>query len=178
MNAGGRAAFVTWGTILKSLKKLFRGTSPDVLKDYFDQRNAKFPDDFDWSLEEGQLANQIEKSLATLPHDQEDDLRAELEVIQEIAAGDEWTAIDEVCDGAEIEVPEGGGTEGAAFFIALNYPKLLPKIVQAASMNRYSGGRQWGCFRLDGARFSADTVSDPDARTHFIEGCSCSTEIS
>lgn len=154
---------------MKSLKRLFQSTESDVLKNYFDQRDAKIPDDFDWSLDEGKLANEIERMLTTYPHDQEDDLRAELEMIQEIATGDGWNAIDEVCEGAKVEVPEEGGTEGAAFFVALSHPKLLPKIVNAASMNRYSGGRQWGCFRLDGARFAADTLSDPKAREKFIE---------
>lgn len=154
---------------MKSLKRLLRSTSPDVLKNYFDQRDAKFPDSFDWSIEEGKLANEVEKILTTFPHDQEDDLRAELEVIQEIATEDGWTAIDEICEGSEIDVPEEGGASDAAFFVALNHHKLLPKIVNAASMNRYSGGRQWSCFRLDGARFVSDTISDAGSRKSFIE---------
>ncbi|MGJ8572803.1 MAG: hypothetical protein ACSHXI_19115 [Hoeflea sp.] len=96
-------------------------------------------------------------------------MRAELDLIQEIANADGWVAIDEVCGGYEIDVPEGGGAEGAAFFVALNYAELLPKIANAASMNRYSGGRQWSCYRMDGAQLSSETVSDPDARVHFIE---------
>lgn len=140
-----------------------------MLKNYFDQRDAKFPDSFDWSIEEGKLANEVEKILTTFPHDQEDDLRAELEVIQEIATEDGWTAIDEICEGSEIDVPEEGGASDAAFFVALNHHKLLPKIVNAASMNRYSGGRQWSCFRLDGARFVSDTISDAGSRKSFIE---------
>lgn len=154
---------------MKNLKRLFRSTSPDVLQDYFRHKDATFPDDFDWSLDEGKLANAIEKTLTTFPDDLEDGLRAELEVIEEIATGDGWIAIDEVCDGAGIDVPEKGGTEGAAFFVALHHPELLPKIVNAASMNRYSGGRQWGCFTLEGARFAGDTLTDPDARQAFIE---------
>lgn len=165
----GGVNLVIKGDILKSLKRLLRSTSPDVLKNYFDQRDAKFPDSFDWSIEEGKLANEVEKILTTFPHDQEDDLRAELEVIQEIATEDGWTAIDEICEGSEIDVPEEGGASDAAFFVALNHHKLLPKIVNAASMNRYSGGRQWSCFRLDGARFVSDTISDAGSRKSFIE---------
>lgn len=154
---------------MKSLKKLFRSTAPGTLRDYFDHRNAEFPEGFDWLLEEGKLANEIERVLASLPDEQEDDLRAELELIQEIATEDGWIAIDEVCHGSNIELPEDGGAEGAAFFVALNHQNLLPKIVNAASMNRYSGGRQWGCFKLEGARFGDETVSDSDAQSKFIE---------
>lgn len=154
---------------MRSLKSLFRGTSPDVLENYFDQKGAKFPDEFDWSLEAGKLANAIEKLLTDMPHNQEDRLRAELEVIQEIGTADGWIAIDEVCGGCEIDVPEDGGAEGAAFFVALNHAELLPKIANAASMNRYSGGRQWSCYRMDGAKFTSETVSDPEARAQFIE---------
>lgn len=154
---------------MKSLKRLFQSTASDVLKDYFDQRDAKFPDDFDWSLEERKLANEIEKTLTTFSDDVGYDLRAELEFIEEIATADGWNAIDEVCDGAGIDVPEDGGAEGAAFFVALNYPKLLPKIVNAASMNRYSGGKQWGCFLLEGTSLAGKTFADPNARQQFIE---------
>lgn len=151
------------------LKKLFRCTSPEVLEEFFDQRGASFSDSFDWSLEDDRLANALEKALTTLPHDEEDELRAELEIIQEIATEDGWTAIDEVCDGLKVNIPEDGGAESAAFFIALNHPKLLRKIVNAASMNRYSGGRQWCCFRLDGAALTNETVADPEARNNFIK---------
>ena len=154
---------------MRNLKRLFRGTSPDVLKNYFDQKGTKFADDFDWSLEVGKLANVIEEFLADLPHGQEDRLRAELEVIQEIATSDGWVAIDEVCGGSDIDVPEDGGAEGAAFFVALHHAELLPKIANAASMNSYSGGRQWSCYRMDGAKFTSETVSDPEARAQFIE---------
>ena len=154
---------------MKSLKRLFRSTSPDTLQQYFDHKGATLPDNFDWSMEDGKRANEIEKTLATFAGDVELDIRAELEFIEEIATGDGWTAIAEVCDGAGIDVPEDGGAEDAAFFVALNYPKLLPKIVNAASMNRYSGGRQWGCFLLDGASFASDTLTDPDAQQQFIE---------
>lgn len=154
---------------MKSLKRLFRSTSPDTLQDYFQSKDAPLPDDFDWSLDEGKRANEIEKMLTTFPDDVENDLRAELEFIEEVVAGDGWNAIDEVCDGAGIDVPDEGGAEGAAFFVARNYPKLLPKIVNAASMNRYSGGRQWGCFLLEGARLASDALNDPDARQRFID---------
>ncbi len=151
------------------LKRLFRATSPDILKSYFDQKGMKFADDFDWALNAAKLANAIEEALAGLPQVQEDRLGAELELIQEIANADGWVAIDEVCGGCEIDVPEGGGAEGAAFFVALHHAELLPKIANAASMNRYSGGRQWSCYRMEGAQLSSETVSDPDARAHFIE---------
>lgn len=154
---------------MKSLKRLFRSTSPEILRNYFDKRGAEFPDDFEWTLEEAKRANAIEKALTAFPDNLADDLRAELEVISEIATDDGWTAIDEVCEGSGIEIPEDGGIEGAAFFVALKHPQLLPKIVNAASMNRYSGGRQWGCFRLEGAGFTCDTVVDATARQKFVD---------
>ena len=154
---------------MKNLKRLFRSTSPGVLKSYFDKRGAEFPDDFEWSLDEARLANETERVLAEFPDDLEDDIRAELELIQEIATEDGWIAIDEVCNGSNIDVPEDGGAEGAAFFVALNHPQLFPQIVNAASMNRYSGGRQWGCFKLESAEFSDNAFSDPDSRSKFIQ---------
>lgn len=157
------------GLRLKSLKRLFRSTSPDILRNYFDLRGAAFPDDFDWSMDEGALGNETELILAKFPDEQEDDLRAELEGIEEIATDDGWIAIDQVCSGYDIDLPEDGGAEGAAFFVALNHPNLLPKIINAASMNRYNGGRQWGCFKLEGARFTANTVTDLVARSEFVE---------
>lgn len=153
---------------MRSLKKLFCGASPDVLKDYFDRKGAEFPINFDWSLESGKLANAIEKALADLPHDKEDSLRAELEAIQEIGTEDGWIAIDEVCGGLKINIPDGGGAEDAAFFVALNHTDILRKIVNAASMNRYSGGKQWSCYKLDGATFTNATITDTVARENFV----------
>ena len=120
-------------------------------------------------MDEGALGNETELILAKFPDEQEDDLRAELEGIEEIATDDGWIAIDQVCSGYDIDLPEDGGAEGAAFFVALNHPNLLPKIINAASMNRYNGGRQWGCFKLEGARFTANTVTDLVARSEFVE---------
>lgn len=64
MNICQALVFVIVEAILGKLKRLFRGTSPDILKSYFDQRGMKFADDFDWALEAGKLANTIEEALA------------------------------------------------------------------------------------------------------------------
>lgn len=154
---------------MQSLKKLFRSTAPTILRDYFELNDASIPDDFDWALEEGKRANEIEKALTQLPDDLEDTLRAELEGVQELATEDGWIAIDQVCAGERIELPENEGAEGAAFFVVLNHPELLPKIVKAASMNRFNGGRQWGGFTLAGGSLTEDTTVDPLARGRFTD---------
>jgi len=152
---------------LQSLKALFRKTPPETLQTFFADRAPEMP--VDWSLMDGKLANCIDDALHSLPDDQEDGLRAELELIQELSGTDGWTAIEQLCRALGIEIPEDGGAEDAAFFIAIEHPSQMDRVSAAHSRTRKFGGQQWAAFRLESGTFSPNAVADLTKRHAFVE---------
>lgn len=153
---------------MKNLKSLFRKTSVETLRTYFADRTKDFPKDFDWSLEGLSLANALDTAIAELPDNAQDSLRAELDMIADLAERDGWQSIDDVCRGAGVELDDGQGEFDAAFFIALNHHELFERALAAASLKRGHGGRQWSSYGFMSTSQAAADLADPDARNEFV----------
>lgn len=154
---------------MKNVKSLFRRTPANTLKQFFELRVPDLAVDFDWSQAEGKLAMALDAMLMDVGGNAEAEVRAELDDIHDLSEGDGWLAIDELCRAAGIDVPEDGGAEGAAFFLAMHHRSLFERAISTSSFYRFYGGQKWTCFRLESDRFDLDRLSDADARAAFID---------
>lgn len=153
---------------MKNLKSLFRKTSVETLRAYFADRAEDIPTDFNWSLEGRTLANALDAAISELPDKTRDGLRAELDMIADLAERDGWQSIEDVCRGAGVELDDGEGEFDAAFFIALNHHDLFERALANASLKRRHGGRLWSSYEFASGSEAAARLADPDSRSEFV----------
>ena len=134
-------------------------------------RGVLADDDFDWTSEGRGTAfvNSIGALIASLPNAQQDAVRAELELLAELASDDGMNSVAHVCAGQSIDLEGLEGVEDALLMLATQHDRLIIDRVQVqASYLRKSGGKQWARFQFpdDGTVW---TLDDQTARDGFLE---------
>jgi len=145
-----------------------RKSPAESLQQYFESRKIHAPEDFDWSCDGRGAAfvKSIEALLAGLPDAQQDAVKAELELLAELASDDGMSGVAHVCAGEGVDLEGFEGVEDILLMLAIQFDRVMIDRVQVqASYLRKSGGRQWARFQFldDGKPWILDQQSAQDA---------------
>ena len=156
---------------MASLSTFIRKSPTARLQDFLAARGVHAGDDFDWCSDAGSKAflQSIEALIAGLPDAQQDKVKAELELLAELASDDGMSGVAHVCAGEGVDLEGCQGVEDVLLMLATQYDRLMIDRVQVqTSYLRKSGGRQWARFQFldDGKQWVLDQQSAQDA---FLE---------
>lgn len=156
---------------MASFSAFIRKSPPARLREILVARGVQADVDFDWSSD-GRGAvyvKSIEALIAGLPDARQDAVRAELELLAELASEDGMSGVAHVCAGEGVDLEGFEGVEDALLMLATQYDRVMIDRVQVqASYLRKSGGKQWARFQFldDGKPWVLDQKSAQDA---FLE---------
>lgn len=127
-------------------------------------------EDFDWTSE-GRgtaLVRSIEGLLEELPDAQQDAVKAELELLGELADDNGMNGAIGVCAGQGIDLEGLEGVEDVLLTLATHHPRMIDRVQVQASLLQRTGGKQWARFQFpdDGKPWALDEQS---ARDGFLE---------
>ncbi|QIE41627.1 hypothetical protein G5B39_06460 [Rhodobacteraceae bacterium SC52] len=153
---------------MASFSAFIRKSPPARLRDFLTARGVYVKDDFDWSGDGRGAAfvKSIEALLAGLPDAQQDEVKAELELLAELSSDDGMSSVSHVCAGEGVDLERYEGVEDVLLMLAIQFDRVMIDRVQVqASYLRKSGGRQWARFQFldDGKPWVLDQQSAQDA---------------
>lgn len=153
---------------MASFSAFIRKSPTERLKAFLGARGVVADDDFNWdsSGRGGAFVRSIEALLAELPDAQQDAVKAELELLAELANDDGMGGIERVCTGEGIDLEGLEGVEDCLLMLAANHNRVMIDRVQVqASYMRKSGGKQWARFQFpdDGSPWVLDQATAQDA---------------
>jgi hypothetical protein len=143
--------------------------SPSVrLRDFLSARGVQADGDFDWVSEGrgGAFVTSIEALIAGLPDARQDAVKAELELLAELASDDGMNGVAHVCAGEGLDLEGCEGVEDVLLMLATEHDRVMIDRVQVqASYLRKSGGKQWARFQFldDGKPWVLDQQRAQDA---------------
>ena len=157
---------------MASLNTFIRKSPPERLRRFLVARDVHAGGDFDWSCDGpgGAFVKAIEALLAGLPDAQQDAVKAELELLAELASDDD-SGVAHVCAGEGIDLEGCEGAEDVLLMLATQFDrKMIDRVQVQASYLRKSGGRQWARFQFhdDGKPWVLDQKSAQDSFLNAI----------
>lgn len=155
---------------MASLGAFIRKSPTERLRTFLGARGVVAHDDFNWesSGRGGAFVQSIEALLAGLTDAKQDAVKAELELLAELASDDGMGGIERVCAGENIDLEGMQGVEDCLLMLATRHDRVLIDRVQVqASYMRKSGGKQWARFQFpdDGKPWLLD---QPTAQEDFL----------
>lgn len=155
---------------MASLGAFIRKSPTERLRTFLGARGVVAHDDFNWesSGRGGAFVQSIEALLAGLTDAKQDAVKAELELLAELASDDGMGGIERVCAGENINLEGMQGVEDCLLLLATRHDRVLIDRVQVqASYMRKSGGKQWARFQFpdDGKPWLLD---QPTAQEDFL----------
>lgn len=156
---------------MASFSAFIRKSPSGRLRDLLAARGVQADGDFDWVSEGrgGAYVKSIEALIADLPDARQDAVRAELELLAELASDDGMSGVAHVCAGAGVDLEGYEGVEDVLLMLATERdPVMIDRVQVQASYLRKSGGKQWARFQFpdDGKPWVLDQKSAQDA---FLE---------
>lgn len=140
------------------------------MRAFFEARGVHAPDDFDWTSEGRGTAfvRAIEELLSGLPDKQQDNLKAELDLLASLSDDAGMTGAEQVCAGQGVDLEGLEGVQDVLLMLATDHFHLLDRVQVQASLLRRNGGRNWARFQFpdDGKPW---VIGDPVAREGFLE---------
>lgn len=154
---------------MASFSGFIRKSPSERLKAFLEARGVRAPDDFDWTSE-GRgtaLVRAIEALLEDLPDAQQDNVKAELELLGTLANENGMNGAEQVCAGEGIELEGLEGVEDVLLMLDIQHRRMINRIQVQASLLQRSGGKQWARFQFpdDGKPWALD---DHRARDGFL----------
>ncbi len=154
---------------MASFSGFIRKSPPDRLRDYFYARSVTAPCDFDWTSEGrgSELVRSIERLIAELPDQRQDDIKAELDLLATLSDKVGLIAAEQVCTGEGINIEGLEGNQDILLYLATEHLNLINRIDVQASMSRRHGGQNWSTFQFehDGEPW---TIGSEHARADFL----------
>lgn len=156
---------------MASFSAFIRKSPSERLQAFLAARGVQTDGDFDWSSDGrgGAFVKSIEALIAGLPDAQQDAVKAELELLAELASDDGMSGVAHVCAGEGVDLEGCEGVEDVLMMLATEHDRVMIDRVQVqASYLRKSGGKQWARFQFldDGKPWVLDKQSAQDA---FLE---------
>ncbi|WP_146348501.1 hypothetical protein [Falsiphaeobacter marinintestinus] len=147
-----------------------RKSPSDRLRRFLKVRGVNVLDDFDWTSE-GRgtaLVRSIEGLLEDLPDRQQDNLKAEFELLASLSDDNGMTGAVQVCAGQGIDLEGLQGVQEVLLMLAAEHPRTIDRVNVQASLMRRHGGKQWARFQFpdDGKPWVLD---QPSARDGFLK---------
>ncbi len=139
------------------------------VKSYLETKGLILDEGFDWQSEGRGTAyvRALEDVFRTLPPQQQDGLRADLDLLASLATPGGMLSAEQICAGEKIDLEGHEGVEDVLLRLAVEHPKTMNRILIQASLMRNSGGRQWSHFQLDkGKDWQLNSL---DSREAFID---------
>jgi hypothetical protein len=154
---------------MASYSGFIRKSPTHRLKVFFESRQVRAPDDFDWTSE-GRgtaLVKSIEDVLGELTDLQQDAVKVELDRLASLADGNGFLGIEQVSAGAGIDLDGYEGIQDMLLMLSIEHPNLMERVTAQTSLLRRSGGKYWSAFQFpdDGTIWVMD---DPIARQSFL----------
>lgn len=155
---------------MASFSAFVRKSPSERLRVFLENRGVRAPVDFNWARE-GRgtaLVRSIEELLQELPDLQQDAVKAELELLGELADDNGMTGAIEVCAGKDIDLEGLEGVEDVLLLLATQHPKMIDRVRAQASLLQRTGGKQWARFQFpnDGKPWALD---EQCARDGFLK---------
>ena len=155
---------------MASYSGFIRKAPAQRLCQFFEKRLVRIPDGFDWNSE-GRgtaLVRSIDALLDGLPGEQQDSLKAELDLLASLADGNGMLSADQVCRGQGIDLETLEGVQDILLMLAVEHPKTLDRVAAQASLLQRTGGKKWSSFQLgrDGKLWA---LNDQVARDAFLD---------
>ncbi len=153
---------------MASFSAFIRKSPSERLRDFLAARGVHSDGDFDWDSEGrgGAFVKSIESLIAGLPDARQDAVKAELELLAELASDDGMSGVAHVCAGEGVDLEGYEGVEDILLMLATQFDRVMIDRVQGqASYLRKSGGKQWARFQFldDGKPWILDQKSAQDA---------------
>ncbi|WP_319825814.1 hypothetical protein [Thalassovita sp.] len=154
---------------MASFSGFIRKSPSARLQQFLTARGVVAPNDFDWSSD-GRgtvLVWSIEDLLASLPDRQQDDLKAELDLLASLADDAGMTGAEQVCAGQGVDLEGLEGVQDILLVLATAHRHLIDRVQVQASLLRRNGGRNWARFQFpdDGKPW---VIDDQAAREEFL----------
>lgn len=158
-----------WAQYMASFSGFLRKSPERRLRTFFDARGVRAPGDFDWTSE-GRgtaLVRAIGDLLSGLPDKQQDNLKAELDLLASLSDDAGMTGAAQVCAGQGVDLEGLEGVQDVLLMLATDHPLLIDRVQVQASLLRRNGGRNWARFQFpdDGKPW---VIGDPAAREGFL----------
>lgn len=153
---------------MASFGAFIRKSPPRRIREFLIARGVNAEVSFDWSSEgRGTVfVRSIEALITSLPDAQQDAVKAELELLAELASDDGMSGVAHVCAGEGVDLEGYEGVEDILLMLATQYERVMIDRVQVqASYLRKTGGKQWARFQFadDGKPWVLDKKSAQDA---------------
>ncbi|SHE87332.1 hypothetical protein SAMN05444273_1036 [Litoreibacter ascidiaceicola] len=153
---------------MASFSAFIRKSPSARLRAFLAARGVHAESDFDWSNDGrgAALVRSIEALIAGLPDLKQDAVKAELELLAELASDDGIGGVQHVCAGEGVDLEGYEGVEDILLMLAIQFDRVMIDRVQVqASYLRKSGGKQWARFQFldDGKPWVLDQQSAKDA---------------
>ncbi len=128
------------------------------------------PEDFDWT-NEGRgtaLVRSIEELLEEMIYQQQDMIKAELDLLASLADENGMTGAVQVCAGQGIDLEGLEGVQDILLMLAAQHSQTIDRVNVQASLMRRHGGQQWARFQFpnDGKPWVLDQIT---AREGFLK---------
>ena len=156
---------------MASFSAFIRKSPPTRLRDFLVARGIHADGDFDWASEgrSTEFVRSVEALITDLPEAQQDAVKAELELLAELASDDGMSGVAHVCAGEGVDLEGYEGVQDILLMLATQFDRVMIDRVQVqTSYLRKSGGKQWARFQFadDGKPWVLDQQSAQDA---FLE---------
>ena len=153
---------------MASFSAFIRKSPTARLRAFLAVRGVNAEGDFDWSSggRGAAFVRSIEALITGLPDVQQDAVKAELELLAELASDDGMSGVAYVCAGEGVDLEGCEGVEDALLMLATQFDRVMIDRVQVqAPYLRKSGGKQWARFQFvdDGKPWVLDQKSARDA---------------
>ena len=153
---------------MPSLSGFIRKSPAARLRHFFEARHVPSPVDFDWTSEGTDLVRSVAALMDALPDRQQDQVKAEFELLASLSDDHGMTAAVQICGGQDIDLEGSEGVEDVLLKLATEFPEMIDRVNAQTSMMRRHGGKQWARFQFpdDGKSWELDQQS---ARDGFLE---------
>jgi hypothetical protein len=155
---------------MASFSGFIRKSPSERLRVFLEARGVNTPQDFDWrSTGRGtELVGSIRALLEALPNRQQDEIKAELDLLTSLANENGMTGAAQVCAGQGIVLEGLEGVQDVLLMLAVKHPRMIDRVNVQASLMRRHGGQQWARYQFpdDGKPWVLDQES---ARAGFLK---------
>lgn len=153
---------------MASFSAFIRKSPSGRLREFLAARGVHSDNDFDWKSDgrSGAFVKSIEALIAGLPDARQDAVKAELELLAELASDDGMSGVAHVCAGEGVDLEGCEGVEDVLLMLATEHERVMIDRVQVqASYLRKSAGKQWARFQFpdDGKPWTLEQLSAQDA---------------
>lgn len=120
------------------------------MRAFLDARSVTAPEEFDWTSEgRGTVfVRSIEALVEELPDARQDAVKAELELLGELAGQNGMSSDEQVCAGEGIDLEGLEGIEDVLLMLATLHPRMIDRVQVQASLLPRTGGKQWARFQF------------------------------